>query len=457
MQTRMMLPIIVVSFSLPAHAQMRPPSGPIELSRSDATIIEARAQQASTSISGEGVRQRSRTSGLQAQAVTGVVKTTEQNDAEVRGKKIRGLLGMGFDIWSNKATLNPCVVYSANLVTLTPAVNGVPSPHNWSRITGVDNLTEHSSASSSGISATLTYNAFSLGASHADAQANHYSSFSSYIDVDKGVVGDSGTLDATPGAGTINPSLIAKTALMAKDPTKAFTDSCGQGFITAVYLGAHLVGSLDFVVTLDSNAKSNSTAVSASIGKIIGGSYSDAKSWSDLSQSARLAYNVQGGPAEDQDHTKWLTSILEYGKDGAFDKANERILVEVTPYSVLSYNPMFARFVDPSIATQGSVTAFRLDYMDSVQQLTDLLAARKTPDIFNIPASPPAPGTPPTSPPPPVSMDERITALSTYLDNAGQVYLLCRKAITATDVQLCSKKAHDLGLSPRFYPPLALK
>jgi hypothetical protein len=350
------------------------------------------------------------------------------------------------------------------MAVFIPAVTGVFNPRNWSHIHAINNFAEHVNGSSSGISATITYNAFSLGASHADAKTNHYSSYSSYIDVDKGVIGDAAFIVTDPNSGPIKPTLLALKALKAKDAARQFTRRCGQAFVSAVYFGERVHGSMDFVTQMNSSAESNSTSVSASIGKIVGGSYLDSSSWSDVQNKSQISYNVEGGPAQDPEAKNWLKAIMDYGSDGAYNQARQEVLVVTTPYSVVA-DPAFDNFVDPATESQASVLKFRSDYMDGVQELTDLYLARNNAGLFDTPlATTPSLGTPASSPSPPgavpppqvVSITDRIEKLEKYLDDAGRVYLDCRKAVTTDSADTCADEAKNLDTKP-FYPPLRLK
>ncbi|RUN76492.1 hypothetical protein EJC47_11000 [Sphingomonas sp. TF3] len=357
-------------------------------------------------------------------------------DPAVRRRIAEGLLGGGYDIWTNSPIPNRCVNYAPDAAVYASAVAGVPSPRNWSQINYVSNYSQHSSAHSFGVSATITYYAFSLGASHADSQANGYSSFSSYIEVDKGVVGDSMILVSPPGSAALSPSALARNALRSADATRQFTKSCGQAFISKVWFGEHIVGSMDFAVRMDSSAGANSTSVSIGVQKILGGAVSDANAWSDLASKSAMKYNVRGGPAQDQQPSNWLANILAYGADGKFKDANEVVFVEVTPYSALS-DQLFAKFIDPATEAQASIVGFRYDYMEALQALTDSYAARDHPTIFKAPTP---------------SIDDRIKALTDYMDLAGAIYLDCRKAVMVASSATCAAKAKALGPAPHFAP-----
>ena len=380
------------------------------------------------------------TKAVTAEALVAPLATVDVTDAAVRKRIADGLLGSGYDIWTNQVLPNRCATFPSSYAVFSPAVAGVPSAGSWSNIAYVSNYAQHVDNQSFGVSATITYNAFSLGGSHSDASSNQFSSYSSYIDVNKGVVGDSAMLLKPAGAASeIAPSDFAKRAL--RNPTPgSFTRVCGQAYVSKVEFGERISGTMDYVVAFNSSTKSNSSSVSVGVAGILGGSVSGGSAASSLSQNAAISYHVRGGPPQDPDPDHWLTAIRTYGSDGKFTQSNEVVFVEVTPYSTM-IDPAFNSFKDPSELAEGAITTLRTEYTLYLQQLTDTLAAQSNSQIFNTPTP---------------DYKTRIKNLSDYLDAAGAVYHECQKAITPALAQTCVNHAKAVKV-PEFVDPLTLK
>lgn len=351
------------------------------------------------------------------------------------------LLGLGYDFWADKAIPNKCVDFSEAFVQFIPAVPAVPSSDNWSKIIAVQRFAEHAANQSSGGSVSLTYKAFSLGASHAAAQSNHFSSYSGYISVDKGLLGDTAKLVPPGGGETMSPSAIALDAI--KKSGSEFSRICGQSYVSRVSLGAHIVGTLDYSTTMNQAAAANSTAVSAAVAGIVSGAFSTAEQYADLATKATLDYQVRGGPAKDPEPAKWLASIRDYGADGNFNYSNTAVIIETTGYSTLP-NPEFAEFVDADKLGQGTVGKFQSDFMTSVQLLSDLMFAQAHPAQF--------------AKSKPEDVATQVKAVSDYIDAAGKVYEDCRRAVDKNSAQVCEDGAKTLqvpsGIArPELSPP----
>lgn len=365
---------------------------------------------------------------MTAMVARGPGQQVDLSDPSTRQQIAERLLGHGFDLWSNKPTQNRCVDYPTAYAVFTSAVPGVPSKYNWSNLAAVSNLSEHVSNSSLGGSASATYGAFSLGIGAAAASSNKFSSYSSYIDVDKGLVGDVAELSQPPQSHvSILPSQLAKTAI--KSSPAIFAQRCGQAYVSRVMFGQHLAGTLDYTTTMNQSSSSNSVAVSAAVSGILGGSFSSADSYSKLNEEATLAYRITGGPAQDNDPSKWLDGIRSYGADGNFNGANTEIVIDTTSYGELP-DPLFADFVTADTAAQGTITTLRASYTDSIQLLSDLLFARSNPAHFT--------GITPDQ------LKTEIKTVSQYLDDVGKVYLTCRTAVDKTSVKACTDSAQAL-------------
>ena len=365
---------------------------------------------------------------VEALAVAPAAGSLDLKDAATRKRVAEALLGHGFNLWTNKPTQNRCVAYPASYAVITPAVAGVPSKYNWSNMAAVTNLSEHVSNSSLGGSASLTFGAFSLGLGASTAQSNQFSSYSSYIDIDKGLVGDVDELSQPPQSVTpIQASAVAKIAIATGGTV--FATRCGQAYVSRVMFGEHLSGTLDYVTTMNQNASSNSVSVSAAVGGIIGGSFSAANGYQQLNSEATVTYNVTSGPAKEDDQSKWVADIRAYGADSNFNQSNTWIVVDTTSYGEISDN-RFANFITADTLARGTMATLRANYTDDVQLLSDLLFARNNPTHFTGVA--------------PAVLNQEITDVSNYLDAIGGVYHTCEAAVDKAGMKACTDAAKAL-------------